>query len=46
MCKPVDCASCGKTTWAGCGEHIADVKAGVPDEQWCTCPRADAPASA
>lgn len=35
MCRPVPCPTCGKTTWAGCGEHIAQVKATVPPEQWC-----------
>lgn len=35
MCYPVPCRVCGKTTWAGCGEHIADVKAQVPPDQWC-----------
>ncbi|MFC9996022.1 hypothetical protein [Nocardia sp. NPDC127526] len=34
MCQPVRC-SCGKTTWSGCGEHIAEVQAIVPAEQWC-----------
>ena len=36
MCRPVTCRVCGKTTWAGCGEHIAAVKAGVPADQWCS----------
>jgi len=31
----VTCEICGKTTWAGCGEHIADVQAQVPADQWC-----------
>ncbi|WP_369637157.1 hypothetical protein [Nocardia sp. JMUB6875] len=35
MCQPVPCETCGKTTWAGCGEHIAEVKAVVPADQWC-----------
>ncbi|MDO4412239.1 hypothetical protein [Cutibacterium sp.] len=35
MCRPVRCDVCGKTTWAGCGEHIAQVKAQVPPAQWC-----------
>ncbi|AGP30761.1 hypothetical protein [Corynebacterium terpenotabidum] len=35
MCRPVRCKTCGKTTWAGCGEHIAAVKAGVPANEWC-----------
>jgi hypothetical protein len=39
MCSPATCAICGKTTWQGCGEHIEEALAGVPDEQRCTCPR-------
>lgn len=39
MCRPVPCKKCGKTTWAGCGQHIETVKASVPKGQWCTCPR-------
>ncbi len=35
MCRPVTCKSCGKTTWAGCGQHIAQVKAKVPASDWC-----------
>ncbi|MFI6869255.1 hypothetical protein [Nocardia sp. NPDC050406] len=35
MCYPVTCRSCGKTTWDGCGEHVADVRATVPAQQWC-----------
>ena len=35
MCYPVTCKQCGKTTWAGCGQHVAMVKAGVPADQWC-----------
>jgi len=35
MCSPVKCQVCGKTTWAGCGQHIALVKARVPAGQWC-----------
>lgn len=37
MCYPVECPRCHKTTWGGCGEHIADVKGSVPPAQWCTC---------
>src|SRR5699024_4859630 len=39
MCRPVKCRNCGKTTWAGCGEHVDQVKASVPADQWCTCTR-------
>lgn len=35
MCRPVTCKVCGKTTWAGCGRHIDQVKARVPADQWC-----------
>jgi hypothetical protein len=35
MCRPITCEVCGKTTWAGCGQHIAQVKARVPPDQWC-----------
>lgn len=37
MCSPVPCAKCGKITWAGCGQHVDDVKAMVPADRWCTC---------
>jgi hypothetical protein len=30
------CRQCGKTTWAGCGQHVAQVKQSVPDADWCT----------
>lgn len=35
MCRPVTCDVCGKTTWAGCGQHVDAVKAMVPPAQWC-----------
>lgn len=35
MCRPVTCKICRKTTWAGCGQHVAMVKASVPAAQWC-----------
>jgi hypothetical protein len=35
MCHAKKCRSCGKTTWAGCGAHVAQVKARVPADQWC-----------
>jgi hypothetical protein len=35
MCRPVTCTVCGKTTWAGCGQHIDQVRAVVPPDQWC-----------
>jgi hypothetical protein len=35
MCRAVKCNICGKTTWAGCGQHIAEVRSTVPSGQWC-----------
>ncbi|HEY4577493.1 MAG TPA: hypothetical protein VIG67_06530 [Yaniella sp.] len=35
MCRAVRCEVCGKTTWAGCGQHVASVKATVAASQWC-----------
>ncbi|WP_110182652.1 hypothetical protein [Nocardioides solisilvae] len=35
MCRPTTCKTCGKTTWAGCGQHVGNVKASVPRDQWC-----------
>lgn len=35
MCYPVNCRVCSKTTWGGCGHHVASIKASVPAAQWC-----------
>lgn len=35
MCRAVNCRTCGKTTWAGCGMHVNQVLAGVPASQRC-----------
>ncbi|GAB3669374.1 hypothetical protein GCM10027596_41330 [Nocardioides korecus] len=35
MCRPTTCTTCGKTTWAGCGQHVAQVRATVPADRWC-----------
>jgi hypothetical protein len=35
MCRPTTCRTCGKTTWAGCGQHVDQVKATVPADLWC-----------
>jgi hypothetical protein len=37
MCSPAPCHSCGKVTWSGCGEHVDQVMAQVPEPQRCTC---------
>jgi len=42
MCHPKQCKTCGRTTWTGCGQHVAEVKAQVPAAQWCPGhPRSD-----
>lgn len=35
MCRAVRCKTCGKTTWAGCGMHVDQVMAGVPQSDRC-----------
>lgn len=35
MCRAVTCKKCGKTTWAGCGQHINEVMRGVPSAEKC-----------
>ena len=42
MCRATRCKTCGRTTWAGCGQHVADVRAAVPADQWCPGHTADA----
>jgi len=41
VCRPVRCKKCGNITWAGCGRHVASVKASVPAELWCPGHAAD-----
>jgi hypothetical protein len=36
MCRTVTCKTCGKTTWAGCGQHAKQVMGGVPASQRCS----------
>lgn len=35
MCRAVRCKTCGKTTWAGCGDHVDQVLATVPPGDRC-----------
>lgn len=35
MCRQVTCKTCGKATWAGCGQHVDEVMAGVPRRDRC-----------
>ncbi|KAH7921588.1 hypothetical protein BV22DRAFT_1019044 [Leucogyrophana mollusca] len=38
-CWATKCNNCGKTTWAGCGQHVEAVMKNVKEEEKCTCPR-------
>nr|WP_300149721.1 hypothetical protein [Propionicimonas sp.] len=40
MCNPAVCTHCGRTTWRGCGMHVEEVLALVPEEQRCGCAHA------
>ena len=35
MCRAATCKTCGKTTWAGCGQHVDQVMRNVPAGQRC-----------
>ncbi|KAI0204733.1 hypothetical protein F4808DRAFT_308136 [Astrocystis sublimbata] len=37
MCMKANCGECGKTSWVGCGSHVAMVLDAVPADQLCTC---------
>ena len=37
MCSPINCSTCGKVTWTGCGQHIEEALEGVAQDQLCTC---------
>ncbi len=39
MCRPATCRTCGKTTWAGCGQHVDQVMCGVPARDRLPRPR-------
>ena len=44
MCHAKTCKTCGKTTWAGCGQHVDQVMRGVPKSQRCPGHENDQPA--
>ena len=35
MCRKVQCPSCSRPTWAGCGKHIDSALEGVPEGDRC-----------
>jgi hypothetical protein len=41
----VTCRTCGRTTWAGCGQHVDQVLRSVPVADRCTGHDTEAPAA-
>lgn len=37
MCRRIDCAQCGRPTYAGCGAHVEQVLGNVPPSDCCCC---------
>lgn len=37
MCRRVECAKCGRPTFAGCGAHVEQVLRDVPRADRCRC---------
>ncbi len=37
MCRRVNCPTCGKPTFAGCGRHVEQVLGDVPQAKRCQC---------
>lgn len=42
MCRRVQCSTCGRSTFAGCGMHVEQVLGGVPKTDRCVCNEANA----
>ncbi|KAK0385761.1 hypothetical protein NLU13_6938 [Sarocladium strictum] len=38
MCFKATCPTCSKASWRGCGSHIPQALANVPQSEWCSCP--------
>jgi len=37
MCRRVECKTCGRPTFAGCGAHVESVLGDVPPSERCRC---------
>jgi hypothetical protein len=37
MCRKAPCDTCKKSTWFGCGAHVAMVMDNIPEDQRCAC---------
>ncbi len=46
MCSPATCSTCGKASYRGCGNHVDQVLAGVPQSERCDCASTTAPQGA
>jgi hypothetical protein len=44
MCRRVECPTCGRPTFAGCGAHVEQVLGDVPPAERCRCKEAAAAA--
>jgi len=40
MCRRIECAKCGRPTYAGCGAHVERVLANVSVPERCHCRKA------
>lgn len=37
MCQRITCQTCGKPSFAGCGQHVEQVLGDVPPAERCQC---------
>lgn len=37
MCRRIQCSTCGKPSFAGCGAHVEQVLGDVPKADRCRC---------
>lgn len=44
MCRRIDCAKCGRPSYAGCGMHVEQVLKDVPPDARCRCREEEAKA--
>lgn len=45
MCTRINCTSCGKPSYVGCGRHVEQVLGNVPPEKRCKCRETEQPES-
>lgn len=37
MCFPINCSSCNKISWRGCGSHVENIKKQYKSDKLCNC---------